>query len=238
VRWEERGEAVPKGARGAFDEHAVFTPTVLTAGGIYYLFYTAVPAPFTNDDGGPGGTRTCIGLAAAESPFGPWQRVSSEPVLRPSDNPDEFDSMRVDDACLIVRGGAYWMYYKGRQAGRSPGETKMGLAVAPSPTGPYVKHPANPVLDSGHEVCVWPHGAGVGCLVCNVGPQGNTVQYSDDGIHFRSVLSAIPPKAPGPYREDGFREGVGPGISWGIAMDNSRQWPYLVRFDCDLRAPE
>ena len=65
------------------------------------------------------------------------------------------------------------MYYKGRQMDRSWRETQMGLAISKTPTGPYVKHPANPVLDSGHEICVWPHGTGVGCLVCDIGPQGN-----------------------------------------------------------------
>lgn len=154
----------------------------------------------------------------------------------PSDDPDAFDSMRVDDACLVVRNSGYWMYYKGRQMGHMPGETKMGLAIAQAPAGPYVKHPANPVLDSGHEVCVWPHGNGVGCMVSNVGPQGNTLQYSDDGIHFQRAGDAVPPAAPGPLRADRFLDGCGPGITWGVAMKHHPAWPYLVRFDCDLRA--
>jgi beta-xylosidase len=233
--WHEAGEALAKGAKGQFDEHAVFTPTILVAAGRYYLFYTAVPEPFTNDGGGALATRTAIGVAVADSPFGPWQR-QAEPVLRPSDDPGEFDSMRVDDACLIVRNGQYWLYYKGRQANRTPNETQMGLAISQSPAGPYVKHPANPVLDSGHEVCVWPHGEGVGCMVCKVGPQGNTLQYSRDGIHFRRILDTIPPKAPGPFRGDGFEDRCGPGITWGLAMKADRPWPYLVRFDCNLRS--
>lgn len=234
--WREQGEALPRGVAGAFDEHAVFTPTVLVANGAYYLFYTAVPEPFDNDKGGPRGTRTAIGVASAASPTGPWTRFSGNPVLRPSDDPQAFDSMRVDDACMVVRDGAYWMYYKGRQMDRSPRETKMGLAVAASPQGPYVKDAENPVLDSGHEVCVWPHGPGVGCLVCNVGPQGNTLQYSDDGVHFHKVATLTPPKAPGPFRADGFVDGRGPGITWGISMETHPAWPYLVRFDCNLIA--
>jgi len=234
--WQEQGEALPKGQKGEFDEHAVFTPTILVAGNRYYLFYTAVPEPFDNDRGGPRGTRTAIGVAAADSPRGPWIRISGNPVLRPSDNPEDFDSMRVDDTCLIARHGEYWMYYKGRQLDHTPGETKMGLAIAQTPLGPYEKHPDNPLLDSGHEVCVWPHGQGVGCLVCNVGPQGNTLQYSDDGIHFHHMADTIPPKAPGPFRADEFVDDAGPGVTWGVAMgENSAAWPYLVRFDCDLR---
>jgi hypothetical protein len=236
IDWQERGEALPKGPAGAFDEHAVFTPSILVADGAYCLFYTAVPEPFTNDDGGPRGTRTAIGVAVAASPEGPWQR-SPEPVLRPSDDPGHFDSMRVDDSCLIARDGRYWLYYKGRQMQRTPRQTRMGLAIADAPGGPYEKVSSDPILDSGHEVCVWPHGEGVGCLVSNVGPQGNTLQYSDDGLHFRRVADAEPPSAPGPYRADGFVDGRGPGITWGLCQQHRGPWPYLMRFDCDLSAP-
>jgi hypothetical protein len=235
--WQEEGEALPKGTKGTFDEHAVFTPTILLADGEYYLFYTAVPKPFTNDGGGPNGTRTAIGVASAGSPRGPWRR-QSDPVMRPSDDPEAFDSMRIDDTCLIVRDCKYWMYYKGRQMHHTSGETKMGLAIADAPTGPYVKYGKNPVLDSGHEVCVWPHGGGVGCLVCNVGPQGNTLQYSQDGVHFRRITDTVPPKAPGPFRADRFVDGAGPGITWGVSMENHPRWPYLVRFDCSLKHGE
>ena len=103
--WQEAGEAVPKGPKGAFDEHAVFTPTIVVADGKYYLFYTAVPKPFTNDNGGPNGTRTAIGVTSSDSPHGPWTRFEGNPVLCPSNNPDHFDSMRIDDSCLIARDG-------------------------------------------------------------------------------------------------------------------------------------
>ena len=231
--WTERGEAVGKGPVGAFDEHAVFTPTTLVAAGRYYLFYTAVPEPFTNDNGGPRGTKTAIGIATAESPDGPWTEFEGNPVLAPSDDPDAFDSMRVDDACLVVRDGRYWLYYKGRQLGRSWRETKMGLAIADEPTGPYIRAAENPLVDGGHEVCVWPHGRGVAGLFCDVGPEGNTLQYAADGIHFRRVARAEPPKAPGPFREDNYKDGAGPGIRWGLCMHDA-DWPYLERFDCRL----
>jgi predicted GH43/DUF377 family glycosyl hydrolase len=231
--WQEEGEALSKGTKGAFDEHAVFTPTILVAAGKYYLFYTAVPEPFMNDKGAAHGTRTAIGVAFSDSPRGPWLR-EPDPVLCPSNDPEDFDSMRVDDTCIVVREGQYWMYYKGRQRNHTPAETKMGLAIAKAPIGPYVKNGKNPVLDSGHEVCVWPHGGGVGCMVCNVGPQGNTLQYSDDGVHFQRITDAVPPKAPGPFRADKFMNGNGPGITWGISMKNHPRWPYLVRFDCEL----
>jgi len=35
---------------------------------------------------------------------------------------------------------------------------------------------ATPHLDRDRHVCLWPHGTGVACLMCDVGPQGNTIQ--------------------------------------------------------------
>ena len=143
----------------------------------------------------------------------------------------------MDDSCLIARGGQYWLYYKGRQSGLSPGETKMGLAISDNPTGPYEKHPANPVISSGHEVCVWPHREGIAALMAPVGPEGSTVQYSPDGINFVRKAEVKPPSAPGPYRTDRFEDvSYGEGITWGICQNGRGKRPFLMRFDCDLRA--
>ena len=221
LHWVERGEALGQGRRGAFDEHAVFTPTVMLAEGRWWLFYTAVPKPFTNAGGGPAGTGTRIGAAAASAPDGPWERVGADPILEPSAAAERFDSHRVDDACLVRRGAEYRLYYKGRQRGQAPNQTRMGLAIASRPEGPYTRHPGNPVLDSGHEVCVWPHGTGVGCIVAPCGPQGGTLQYSEDGLRFRRVRAIEPPRAPGPCREDRWQEGSAPGISWGLCQNTA-----------------
>ena len=237
LTWTEQGEAIPTGPDDAWDANGVFTPTTLIAEGKYWLYYTAVPKPFTNDDGGPNSTPTAIGAAWAESPDGPWTKLAHNPLLRPGPA-GQFDSHRVDDACMIVRGGKYRLYYKGREAGLSPAETKMGLAVADSPAGPFVKHAGNPVLGSGHEVCVWPHGRGIAALVAPCGPEGSTIQYSEDGISFVRKARVAPPMAPGPYRTDAYQDvDFGEGITWGICHDQQPgQRPYLQRFDCDLRA--
>jgi len=229
-RWTEEAEAIGRGPAGSFRACGVFTPTILTAAGKYYIYFTAMPHEWFEH---PQTTRGAIGVAHSSSPFGPWE-VEDAPVLQCSREPQAFDSLRVDDACIIVRGGQYWMYYKGRAMAEGADTTKMGLATAREPLGPWSKHEDNPVLDSGHEVCVWPHGTGVACLVCDVGPQGNTLQYSSDGVNFSKAANTVPPKAPGPFRADDFVDGPGPGITWGLAMVNDRTWPYLVRFDCNL----
>lgn len=234
--WTECGIAIDKGSRGAWDGNGVFTPTILLAQGRYYLFYTAVPKPFSQEEPP---TPTAIGIAVADGPDGPWVRFEGNPVLQVG-APGEWDSCRVDDACLIVRHREYWLYYKGRQDGLSPAQTKMGLAIAQNPTGPYLKHPGNPVLNSGHEVCVWPHRRGVAALVAPTGPEGSTVQYSEDGLHFVRQASVVPPSAPGPYRTDAFVDvDYGYGFTWGVCQNiRDNRWPFLMRFDCDLRTEQ
>lgn len=233
LQWQEEGQALGKGAPGSFDECGVFTPTLLIADGTYYLYYTAMPIGWHTDKET---TKGAIGLATASSPFGPWTRFGDSPVLKTSDDPEAFDSLRVDDTVIIRRAGRYWMYYKGRPLGKPWTATKMGVAFADHPAGPWRKHHGNPIVGSGHEVCVWPHGKGIGCLVSDVGPEGNSLQYSEDGLRFRKICDAFPPRAPGPFRTDGFAEGDGKGITWGLCIGEDAEFPYLQRFDCDLRA--
>jgi len=236
--WIEKGEALSRGPKGNWDEQSVFTPNIMVAEGQYWLFYTAVPKPFAND--GPNITKTAIGIAVSESPDGPWTKLKSNPILRASEDPEEFDSLRVDDACLIVRGGSYWLYYKGRQWGNTPGNTKMGVAVADEPKGPYFKQKENPVVGGGHEVLVWPYGEGVVALIGNVGPKGtaNTLQYAPDGLSFSKMrdLEKIL-HAPGAYRPDAFADnGKGTMIQWGVHIGGKRGFlPFLERFECTWR---
>lgn len=131
------------------------------------------------------------------------------------------------------------MYYKGRQKGLSPAETRTFLARADHPTGPFAKSLLNPVIDSGHEVCVWPHGRGIAAMISPCGPQGSTIQFSADGLRFERVASIRPgpPSAPGPFRADHYADGWGPGITWGLCQDiSSEDRPFLLRFDCRLEA--
>jgi len=226
LNWKEEGEALGKGAPAAFDEFGVFTPGILVAEGRYYLFYTAVRSPMSEE------TPTAIGIATASSPRGPWQRIRQNPVLTPTRDLSLFDSFRVDDSCLIVRGGRYWLYYKGRQARHTPAKTKWGLAIADRPEGPYLRLREQPVLASGHEVLVWPEGEGVTALVGPTGPEKNTLQYAADGIQFRVRARIVdPPRAPGGFRPDAFSNAArARGMQWGVSMVIAPD-PYLVRFE-------
>jgi predicted GH43/DUF377 family glycosyl hydrolase len=234
LAWEEQGEALPRGPEGAWDAQSVFTPNILVAQNRYWLFYTAVPKPFIN--GGNRVTKTAIGVAVSDAPDGPWTKLDTNPILRPSDDPARFDSMRVDDTVLLVRGGRYWLYYKGRQWDRSWQETKLGVAIADQPQGPYVKYEKNPVVPAGHEVMVWPVGDSVMAMI-NIGPKpfGQSLQQAPDGVTFTKVqdLDRVP-HAAGFYLPEAHTDsGKGRPPEWGLEIIEAPGClPTLGRFNC------
>jgi len=242
--WTEKGEALGRGKKGTWDEYSVFTPNILIAENKFYLFYTAVKRTSNRNDfyfeNNSTDDFTAIGLSVADSPDDKFTRVENNPVLTVSKDSSAFDSYRVDDACVIVRQGKYWLYYKGRSniyGNSGPMNTKMGVAFASNPEGPYVKYDGNPVTKSGHEVMVWSHNEGVMTLISAVGENGKTIQFADNGFNFQviSKLGDNYPKAPGYFRKDNFMEKNQVGIQnfWGISMShgNDENMPFLLRYE-------
>ncbi|MGB7343422.1 MAG: family 43 glycosylhydrolase [Pirellulaceae bacterium] len=234
-KWTEKGIALAKGEQGSWEGASVFTPNILVAEGRYWLFYTGTSREFTkgfNPD-------SKIGIAVSDSPDGPWERLATNPALKNSDDPNEFDSHLVDDACLIVRDDKYWFYYKGRQLGKSPGQTQMGLTIADHPQGPYVRHEANPVIPGNHEVLVWPQGKGVAAMIGTTGPKAitNSILYSEDGIRFSKTHSVKNgPWAGGAFRPEAFTQsGSGEIPEWGVEIGKPKgkqsKLPFIQRFD-------
>ena len=236
--WTEKGECVMTGEKGSWDDHVVYTPGILVAKGKYYLFYTAQSTVQKTSEGFTGAIRG-IGIAVSDSPDGPWKKLPTNPALVPGEDIIDFDSHVVDDSCLIVRDGKYWLYYKGRQWGTPPTETQMGVAIAESPEGPYVKHQSNPLAEGGHEVLVWPQGDGVGALVGMKLKREQDfpfrLMFAKDGIHFEQVgeiENQNSPWAPGAYRPEAFTgSGKGEMIQWGLHIGGQRPELFLERFD-------
>jgi len=236
--WIEVGEMLDLGKKGKWDSQAVFTPNILYADGKYYLYYTGVKPTPGNADGEFENNNisdiTAIGVAISDSPTGPFQRITNEPMLKVSVEPEKFDSYRVDDASLLYRNGLYWMYYKGRsllggQGG--PAHTCMGVAYSKYPEGPYTKF-GKEILESSHEVLIWPQGTGVGAFAS----LSESFEYAPDGIDFMSdKLDAKVNKravAPGAFRPDLTNPVVvGEGLKWGISMIPNKHECYLVRFE-------
>jgi hypothetical protein len=256
--WTECGEALGTGPGGAFDSLAVFTPNIVRFDGRYWLYYSGVKPTLGKDIFENNSTNdfTAISVAVADSPHGPFRRVAHEPILSPppkSDHaaePSPFDSYRIDDAALLVRdydGDGdmdIWLYYKGRNIdhGRSgPGKTRMGLAVADEPRGPYVRiNSGRPILGSSHEVMIWPHRAGVAAYAS----MSRTLEFAPDGIDFATHPIHAPaeprPRAPGCFRPDLMEPtAFGRGIAWGICMEElSGPYPYLLRYEIELTLSE
>lgn len=236
--WEEQGEILGLGKKGTFDSQATFTPNILYAEGSYWLYYTGVKPTPGNEKGEFENNSTtditALGLAVADSPDGPFFRVSEEPVLKVSPEPEKFDSYRIDDASLLYRNGLYWLYYKGRsrlhgQGG--PAHTQMGVAYSKSPVGPFFKL-GRPILPGSHEVLIWPHGTGIAALAS----LNSTFEYAADGIDFTNRHLAVKaenrPNAPGAYRPDLTLPVVnGEGLKWGISMIHNGNEAYLIRFE-------
>ena len=234
-KWTEQGMALAKGMPGSWEGASVFTPNILVAEGRYWLFYTGTSRKYRkgfNPD-------SKIGIAVSDSPDGPWERLATNPALNNSDNPTDFDSHLVDDACLIVRDDKYWLYYKGRQLKKSPRHTKMGLAIAVHPQGPYLRHHANPVIPGNHEVLVWPQGNGVAAMIGTTGPREitNSILYAEDGIQFSKTHNVIDgPLAGGAFRPKAFTQsGTGDTPDWGVEIGPTKGkpgiLPFIRRFD-------
>ena len=235
ITWTEKGQCLAKGEKGSWDERVVYTPGILVAEGNYYLFYTGQNFAETGwEEMRP---KTNIGLCIADSPNGPWVKSPNNPILKPSEDQTLFDSYRIDDSCLIKRDGKFWLYYKGRQWMKGPAETKMGVAIAEKPEGPYLKSPQNPVAEGGHEVLVWAEGKGVGALVgMKLGEaKPFNLMYAEDGLNFEKVAqieSDKAPWAPGAYRPEAFSESdKGERIKWGLHIGGKRPDLFLERFE-------
>jgi len=185
IEWEEKGLSIAKGGSGEWDEASVFTPNILEAEGKFYLFFTGISAnPTRKPD-------SQIGMAVSDSPDGPWVRSDANPLIKRGESKEDFDSHLIDDSCLIKRDGKYWMYFKGRQIGKRPSHTQMGLAIADKPEGPYIKHESNPVIPGNHEVLVWNEGSGVSAMIGKVGPEEIThsIMHAEDGVNFKKVAN-------------------------------------------------
>ncbi len=234
--WKEQGEALGLGQKGTFDSQAVFTPNIIYAKGKYYLYYTGVkPTPGRTDgifENNSLTDYTAIGLAVSDSPDGPFVRISNEPVLRTSTDDNAFDSYRVDDASLLYKDKKYWLYYKGRSmkdGPKGPLYTKMGVALADTPEGPFIKYD-KPILSKSHEVMIWPDSNGIYALASF----SSTIEFSKDGLDFESkplnMKKDNRPNAPGAYRPDLTDHRDKSSLSWGISMVHNNDECFLIRY--------
>ena len=232
--WEEQGVAVKRTPKGSYGDRAATTPDILVYKGKYYLYFQSFTGKFDPIKGDYCDTS----MAWAPTPDGPWTR-SDKPVVALGEK-DEWDSSAIHDPYPLVYKDKIWLYYKGQPLIRDDDSIirAQGVAIADTPEGPFVKSPLNPVINSGHETCLFPFYEGIAALIILDGPEKNTIQYAPDGLNF-SVKSHVqmPPVAAGPFCPDAFADnGDGRGITWGLCHieDPVRKHSFIARFDCDL----
>lgn len=235
--WEEQGVAVPRLEKPYAGWRSVSTPDILHWEGKYYLYYQA----YTKMPGGPGtkGDDCPVACSVADSPDGPW--IPSNKIVIENGPEGSWDHYVIHDPYSLIYKGKIYVYYKGEMGG-SPKVRAQGLAIADHPFGPFVKHPLNPVINSGHETALFPFREGLAALVSRHGLEHNTIQYAPDGVNFEiAAISGLFPIAPGAYVPDAFADnGDGRGISWGlchfrnIGLAEGKSHSMLARFDCDL----
>lgn len=219
ILWVERGEALGRGAVGGWDESGSIAPYLVKHRGKFHLFYTGFQK-------GDLATRE-LGCAIADDPAGPWVRWKGNPVLRRDPDPGAWDSGMLGDSNVIQREGRWWLYFKSRRRDESNRETRIGVAVAEQITGPYRKHPGNPLF-TGHAFSLWPHRDGVAALCGEVSPR---IRWSPDGLSFVDA-GAMPNQSTGLFTPDPETDpGRQRGFDWGIEVYSENGRRGLRRFD-------
>lgn len=145
-------------ARGAqyLDGRSTHNPRILEYQNKYYLIYMGSTHPFANPTydqltlDSPwctvGRSNKRIGLAIADSPYGPWKRFD-EPILKTK--PNTFYSFLVSNPSPIIQeDGSVMMIFKGRTyvGDDKFSDMALGMAYAPSIEGPYT------VLNNGQPI--------------------------------------------------------------------------------------
>lgn len=135
----------PRGA-GFWDATTCHNPHIQKVDGKYCLFYIG------NSNGKTDTKR--VGLASAESLWGPWQRMD-KPLIEPGGE-DVWDNHCTSNPSFVRHpNGRYWVYYKSWNSSdyynsthpTIRGNRKYGIAMSDKLEGPYVKYEHNPVID-------------------------------------------------------------------------------------------
>lgn len=137
------GTALEPSGPGLWDAFTCHNPTIHKVGDKYALFYIG------STDGTSINQR--IGVALADSLYGPWQKIYT-PLISPGQRGEWDDHITSNPAFLQHPNGKFYLYYKGmsREAWER-GNFFYGLAIADNLTGPYRKINDNPVIDISYK---------------------------------------------------------------------------------------
>ena len=151
IDWvESDSPAVKRPPTPEYGSRSICTPGILVWKGMYYLYFQAY-APMV------GGQAYCpVRVAYADNPFGPWTH-HPDPVILPGEQ-GTWNNIKINDPCPIVFNGRIAVYYKGApvERGNEYIIRMQGVSFADDPLGPFEASSLNPVINSGHETCMFP----------------------------------------------------------------------------------
>jgi len=123
----------------ASDTTAYHNPQISKVGDTYVLVFLRNPNPQERRS-------QSIGLATAKSLNGPWTESPHSPVIKPSRIPGSPNATHASNPTFLVDAdGKYRIYYKSMSDRQNKRRT-ISLAIADKIEGPYVDHPANPLI--------------------------------------------------------------------------------------------
>lgn len=232
--WEEQGVAIERPEAPHVGWRSVSTADILKFKDKYFLYYQGFM-----EASGKRGDYCPVTVSYADSPEGPWTPTHENTI--PNGPEGAWDQYAIHDPYPLVHDDKIYLYYKSAFNRPDPVWVGGGLAIAENPLGPFEKHPLNPVLNSGHEVALFPFKEGVAAITHTDGNEHNTVQYAPDWVNFEiASITELMPTAPGAFIADAFTNTTdGQGITWGLchftnAGGKGKQHSILARFDCDL----
>jgi len=146
------GVAVGSGPEGPFQDRAKLCDRAIDAhlfrddDGALYLYYVQLP-----------GSR--ITVQRMRTPL----EKEGEPaeVLRATEPWEKKSGTVTEGPFLLKRQGTYYLIYSG--TGADSPNYAVGYATSKSPTGPFLKHPGNPIIHRGGGV----FGPGHGCVIAD-----------------------------------------------------------------------
>lgn len=133
---------------GYWDANSIHNPSVYRVGEKYALLYIGNDTSKAEKwrDRAPEANSQRIGMAIADSPYGPWERFDA-PMIDVSPDSNDWDEYCVVNPTFIHHpNGQFWIYYRAWDRNHDD-RRKTGVAFADQLEGPYVKYENNPVID-------------------------------------------------------------------------------------------
>ncbi|MFR9652082.1 MAG: glycoside hydrolase family protein [Rikenellaceae bacterium] len=186
------------GREGKWDRHMVHNPSVYRIDDKYVLLYISNDTTKQHrwlKDGMASENLQVVGMAIADSPYGPWKRFD-KPVIDISADSMAWDSYcAVNPTMLKHPNGEYWIYYRAHDR-HNDDRRKTGLAIAKNLEGPYVKYGDKALIDHAEyggqteDPYIFYYKGMFHCLIRDMGNYdwaGNLYLSSDDGINWSDL---------------------------------------------------